>query len=61
MPGGLGWFVALKPYGLPKSSLMLNAYVLAPFEEMWSMPSPGWFGAQFPRPDSIAYSLVECS
>ncbi len=23
--------------------------------------SPGWFGALFPRPDGIAYSLVECS
>jgi hypothetical protein len=61
MADGLGWFVALKPDGLPKSSLMLNAYVLATFREMWSMPSPGWFGALYPRPDGIAYSLVECS
>jgi hypothetical protein len=35
MADGLGWFVALKPDGLPKSSLMLNVYFLAPFDEMW--------------------------
>jgi hypothetical protein len=57
----LEWFVALKPDGLPKSSLMLIVSFLAPFVEMWSMPSPRWSGALFPRPDGIAYSLVECS
>jgi hypothetical protein len=60
MADGLGWFGSLRSDGPTKSGSMLNVYFLAPFGEMWSMPSPGWFGALYPRPDGIAYSLVEC-
>jgi hypothetical protein len=43
MADGLGWFGALRPNGPTKSGSMLNAYFLAPFDEMWPMPCPGWF------------------
>jgi hypothetical protein len=43
MPDGLGWFGALRPDGPIKFND--DAYFLAPFDEMWSMPSPRWFGA----------------
>jgi hypothetical protein len=59
MADGLGWFGALRPDG--PINFNDDAYFFAPFDEMWSMPSPGWFGALFPRSEGIAYSLVECS
>jgi hypothetical protein len=48
MADGLGWFGALRPDGPTKSGLMLHTYFLAPFEKMWSKPSPGWFRTLFP-------------